>query len=140
MKRERLYRLRDLIRRAAEALPDEDALQGVELFAPWQAGRAIDAGVRLRYGGGLYRVLQAHTSQEDWPPELAPALYERVAEPGQGGTAEDPIAYAAGMALECGSCYAQDGAVYRCTRSTGAPVYNPLAELVGLYVELVSPR
>ena len=32
---------------------------------------------------------------------------------------------------------AHDGHLYRCTRDTIKPVYNPLAELVGLYVERV---
>ena len=40
------------------------------------------------------------------------------------------------MALTAGLYYVQDYVIYLCTRDTGNPVYNPLAELVGLYVEL----
>lgn len=32
--------------------------------------------------------------------------------------------------------YTQDDLTYLCIRSTGVPVYNDLAELVGIYVEL----
>ena len=82
MKLEKLLRLRDLIRQAAESLPDEDALEGVELFPAWEPGRDCVSGERLRYHGELYRVLQDHTAQADWTPDAAPSLYVRVAEPG----------------------------------------------------------
>lgn len=90
---------------------------------------------RLRYGDKLYNVVQAHTSQADWPPDKTPALYTEVATPGSGDTPEDPIAYNGNMALIEGKYYSQDGVVYVCTRSTGVPVHNTLRELVGLYVE-----
>ena len=41
------------------------------------------------------------------------------------------------MELSEGLYYSQNGILYRCTQSTGQPVYNALAELVGLYVEVV---
>lgn len=82
MKREHLYKLRDMIRKAAVSLSDEDALAAVELFAPWQTDTAYAVDDRIRYGGKLYRVVQAHTSQSDWTPGITPALYTEVAEPG----------------------------------------------------------
>ena len=59
------------------------------------------------------------------------------------------IAYSAGfymtpsprrrsMALENGKHYSQDGVTYLCNRDTVNPVYNPLRELVGIYVEIVN--
>ena len=41
------------------------------------------------------------------------------------------------MALMSGLYYSQDGVTYLCSRDTGSPVYYPLRELVGLYVEMV---
>ena len=41
------------------------------------------------------------------------------------------------MELEAGLYYTQDGVTYRCTTGTGQPVYHALAELVGIYVEVV---
>lgn len=54
-----------------------------------------------------------------------------------GGTLADPIPYSGNMALESGKYYIQDYVIYLCNRDTINPVYNPLAELVGLYVETV---
>ena len=42
------------------------------------------------------------------------------------------------MELFEGKYYSQDGVTYVCTRSTGVPVHHPLAQLVGLYVEVWS--
>ena len=79
----KLRRLRELIRRAAESLTDEDALDGVELFEPWEPDKQYAADVRMRYGEKLYKVVQPHTSQADWPPDKTPALYTEVAKPGE---------------------------------------------------------
>lgn len=75
-------KLRALVVKAAASLTDSDALTGIELFDPWAAGIEYPAGVRIRYNGKLYRVEQQHTSQTDWTPDITPALYTEVAEPG----------------------------------------------------------
>ena len=137
MKREHLYKLRDMIRKASVSLDDTDALDAMELFAPWSVDTEYTAEQRIRYNGKLYRVVQSHTSQADWTPDATPALYTEVAEQGQG-TKDNPIPYNGNMALEKGKYYAQDGVVYICTRDTVNPVYNALADLVGLYVERVT--
>ena len=61
-------------------------------------------------------------------------LWEQINET-HAGTLDDPIPYDGNMALESGKHYIQDGAIYLCTRDTGFPVYNALADLVGVYVE-----
>lgn len=83
MKLDKLLRLRDLIRQAAESLPDDDALDGVEMFPAWTLGRDYAVGFRVRYGDKLYRCEQAHRSQEDWTPDATPALWTEVAKPGE---------------------------------------------------------
>ena len=83
MTREHAYRLRDMIRKASTSLEDGDALTAVELFEPWRPDTSYTAGQRLRYGDKLYRVVQGHTSQTDWTPDAAPALYTEVAKPGK---------------------------------------------------------
>lgn len=80
--RAKARQLRAMIVKAAVSLPDEDALSAIELFAPWQADTAYAVDERIRYNGKLYRVVQAHTSQADWTPDITPALYTEVAEPG----------------------------------------------------------
>lgn len=60
---------------------------------------------------------------------------EPEAEP---GTIDNPIEYNNSMALVHGTYYTQDGVVYLCTRDTIIPVYNDLADLVQIYVQVVS--
>ncbi len=75
--------LRPLIERAAVSLPDEDALEAVELFPVWQADTEYAADERIRYEGKLYRCVQSHTSQAEWTPDATPALWTEVALPGE---------------------------------------------------------
>lgn len=137
MKRSKLLALRALIEKAAVSLDDGDALEAVELFPAWAVGFAYKKDERFRYGGMLYKVLQDHTSQADWLPDSTPSLYAEVEKPGQGDTPDYPIPYNGNMELLENKYYSQDGVVYRCFRSTGIPVYNRLADLVHIYVEVV---
>ncbi|MBP5720414.1 MAG: hypothetical protein J6W82_05060 [Bacteroidales bacterium] len=72
-----------MIEKAAVSLPDEDALEAVELFPAWTAEAAYERGIRVRYIGKLYRCEQTHTSQIGWEPPNVPALWTEVAEPGE---------------------------------------------------------
>lgn len=75
---ERARALRPYIEKASVSLADEDALQAVELFPKWAAGHAYAVDERLQYKNVLYRVVQAHTSQADWTPDITPALFVTV--------------------------------------------------------------
>lgn len=81
--RQKAYQLRAMIERAAVSLPDEDALEAVELFPEWKSDTSYTAGERIRYGEKLYRCEQAHTSQAAWIPPETPALWTEVAKPGE---------------------------------------------------------
>ena len=116
------------------SVDDNIALRMVEFYPEWAAGQDYTAGYKVQHGGKLWRCLQAHTSQNGWEPENTPALWTEICE-SHDGTKDDPIPYSGNMALESGRYYIQDGAVYRCTRDTINPVYNALADLIGLYVE-----
>lgn len=116
------------------AVDDAAALRMLEFYPAWEAGRPYEAGFKAQYQGRLYRCIQAHDPQEGWEPANAPALWEEILW-AHTGTEEDPIPYNGNMALEEGRYYTQSGARYLCTRSTGKPVYNPLADLVGIYVQ-----
>ncbi len=117
-------------------IDDETALRMVEYYPDWTAGTAYKAGDRLAYNGDLYKVLQAHTAQETWLPGTGTeSLYTRIDEQ-HDGTKYDPIPYNGNMALQSGKYYIQNNILYLCNRDTGQPVYNALAELVGLYVEV----
>lgn len=60
------------------AVDDSTSLRMLEFYPLWEAGQDYTAGFRLRYGGLLYKVLQAHTSQETWTPDAAPSLFAKV--------------------------------------------------------------
>lgn len=117
---------------------DATALRMVAYYPDWEAGTAYAAGDRLVYNGDLYKVLQAHTSQGTWLPGTGTeSLYTRIDEQ-HDGTKYDPIPYSGNMALEAGKYYSQSGKTYLCNRDTGNPVYNALADLVGIYVTEVT--
>lgn len=63
-----------------EELSDEDALEVAALFPTWASkiGAEVKVGERLWYNGKLYKVIQAHTTQADWTPDVTPALYTEV--------------------------------------------------------------
>ena len=116
------------------AVDDNTSLRMREFYPDWAAGQDYPAGFKVQRGGALYKVLQAHTSQDGWEPENAPSLWTEICE-SHAGTLTDPIPYSGNMALEAGKYYIQSGEVYLCTRDTVSPVYGALADLVGLYVE-----
>ena len=78
MTREKAYQLRAMIEKASTSLTDEDALQAIELYPAWATGTAYTVDERIRYNSTLYRCVQAHTSQDDWTPDITPALWTVV--------------------------------------------------------------
>ena len=78
MTREHALKLRQLIVKAATTLDDESALQGIELFPLWKTETAYEVGDRIRYADVLYKCVQAHTSQDNWTPDITPALWTEV--------------------------------------------------------------
>lgn len=72
-------KLRPFIEKAAISLDDADALEAKELYPQW-SGDSIEYTVdfRVRYNGILYKVLQNHTSQPAWTPDVTPSLFAKV--------------------------------------------------------------
>lgn len=119
------------------AVDDATAYRMREFYPEWAEGQSYTVGHKLLYGGSLYKVIQAHTSQAGWKPGVGTeSLYVRIDET-HDGTKYDPIPYNGNMELFAGKYYSQSGQTYHCTRDTGTAVYHPLAELVGIYVEVV---
>ena len=58
-------------------LSDEQALQVPLMFPKWQVGKAYVVGDRVLYLGVLYKVIQAHTSQYGWEPDITPSLFAK---------------------------------------------------------------
>ena len=119
------------------------ALKYADYYPEWggmatKLGRTVKPGFRMRHNGKLWQVRQEHQLQEQWEPgaQGTEALYEEVCID-HAGTEDDPIPYEGNQELMNGKYYTQDGKVYLCNRDTGQAVYHALAELVGLYVEVV---
>lgn len=121
----------------AITVDDATALRWIKFYPAWTTNVEYAVDYKAQYAKKLYKCRQQHTSQAGWEPDMTPALWALIDEQ-HAGTADDPIPYASGMELFEGKYYAQEGVVYRCTRSTGQPVYNALSELVDLYVEKVN--
>ena len=113
------YTMRAVIEDSVTALDDETAATVPSLFTPWKPGEAVNVGDRRYYATRLYKVVQAHTTQADWTPDVTPALWAVVGDPGQAGTIDDPITAARGMEYEYGLYYfdPEDGRTYLCERT-----------------------
>ena len=76
--------LRKALQMFANTLTEEQAMEVAAVYDPWAVGKAYAVGEFLTWGVNavgdpqLYRVVQAHTSQADWKPDITPALYTPV--------------------------------------------------------------
>ena len=79
--RTRARAFRSFIEEMAKNISDNRALEHPEAFPLWKEGISYVKDDRVRYGETLYKVLQAHTSQADWTPDVAVSLFVRVDDP-----------------------------------------------------------
>lgn len=134
------YTMRAVIEDSVTTLDDETAATVPSLFTPWTVGEAVEVGDRRYYAPRLYKVVQAHTTQADWTPDITPAMWAVVGDPGEAGTIDDPITASRGMEYEYGLYYfdPEDGKTYLCEREGEEPgntiilQYLP-HELIGQY-------
>lgn len=78
MRRSEALRYRHHMNRIIETLDDATALEVSDLYLPWEADTDYVVGDRRTYDGLLYKCVQAHRSQDDWTPDVTPALWVRV--------------------------------------------------------------
>jgi hypothetical protein len=64
-----------LVDELASILTDKQALSVPTAFRPWDAEASYAEGERVRFGGALYKCLQAHDAQDGWEPTAAPSLW-----------------------------------------------------------------
>ena len=77
MTRKQAEQFRKLLENQTAGMTDEQILEYPDFVEKWQPGKEYVAGKRLEYNGTIYKVLQAHTSQETWTPP-APSLFAKV--------------------------------------------------------------
>jgi outer membrane protein assembly factor BamB len=67
-----------------QTLGDEEAMEIATVYPAYEVGKAYKEKELFTYGVNgvgdphLYRVVQAHTSQEDWKPDTTPSLYTPI--------------------------------------------------------------
>ena len=80
------------------AVDDKTALRMKEFYPEWESGVSYVVGFKVQRNGKLWRVVQAHTSQDGWQPENATSLWEQINET-HDGTIDDAIPYDGNMAV-----------------------------------------
>lgn len=116
---------------------DQTAARALDLYPMWEADIAVSIDDRYQYEGKLYKVIQAHTTQADWAPDITPAMWT-VIDVQHAGTIDDPIPASRGMEYEYGKYYSEGESIYLCERTgeaAGGKIvlqYLP-SELVGQY-------
>lgn len=126
----------------AQLLSDKEAAQAKVLYRTFGeladiGYTAEEKGYKFVHGEQLYKTVQDNlTFQSQYVPgEGTESLYVLIDEV-HAGNKEDPIPYEGNMELENGKYYIQGGVVYLCNRDTGQAVYQSLADLIGIYVEI----
>jgi len=71
------------IEKMATSIPDEEAEKDIWAFPKWSYPVSYNVGDRVQYGSYLYKCVQAHTSQSDWTPDVASALFTRIGSPSE---------------------------------------------------------
>lgn len=78
MTREQARQFRKLLESQTEAMSDEEIIEYPSFVEKWKSGKSYSVGKRLEHNGTIYKVLQDHTSQDDWTPDAAPSLFAKV--------------------------------------------------------------
>ena len=71
---------RDLIKTSELSEDDIDRLASI--YPLWEIGKPYIIGDLLSFEDKLYQVIQNHTSQSDWTPDVVPALFKSHAPDG----------------------------------------------------------
>lgn len=80
--RKRLFAIRAMIETLSGSYDNEAVYEFPELFKTWSGnGVSYEVGQKVAYEGDVYKVLQAHVSQESWNPKDAPSLFAKVLNP-----------------------------------------------------------
>jgi hypothetical protein len=122
------------------SVDDNTALRMKEFYPTFDSlvGHEVEKDFKFTHNGKLWKVAQPKlTIQSHYPPSVGTeSMYTEVCET-HSGELTDPIPYDGNMALENGKYYIQEDVIYLCIRDTVNPVYNALADLVGVYVEII---
>lgn len=78
MTKEQAKQMRKLLEGQTDVMSDEEILDYPDFVEKWKSGKSYSVGKRLEYNGTIYKVLQDHTSQDDWTPDVSHSLFAKV--------------------------------------------------------------
>ena len=127
-----LLKASEQFRRAVQmfsvSLTDEQAMEVVTIYDPWRENKFYAVGDFVTYGISsvgdpqLYRVVQAHTSQADWTPDMNASLFTAIGLDEEGYPVwSQPTG--AHDAYNTGDIVDYNGTLYRCL--IDGNVYSP---------------
>lgn len=72
--------VKKMLAQSTENLSDEEALEVAALYPTWisKSDEQVNVGERYWYDGKLYKVIQSHTVQSDWTPDVSVSLFTEV--------------------------------------------------------------
>lgn len=129
MKRYELEQLLSAIIKLRDNADDATALKSIYAYATWKVDTAYVVNDRFRYGNKLYRVLQSHTSQSGWTPDLTPALYVEIALPGEYREIKDGMLPTEAFSLNEIGWWQTEGNLYKSLIANN--VYTPVSYPMG---------
>lgn len=68
------------VKQARQVQDDAEALSLQILYKQWnkQVGKELQVGEYINHNDVLYKVLQQHTVQDNWAPDVSPSLFAKV--------------------------------------------------------------
>ncbi len=126
------------IKYARNLTNDQDALEVKILYKEFnsQIGKPLAVGEYVQHNDKLYRVIQAHTAQAHWTPDITASLFV-VIDKEHAGTKADPIPAQTNMEYFAGKYYIENGVLYLCTRDSGIALAHMPSSLIGHYFQVV---
>ena len=62
-------------------LTPEELIDIINIYQTWENGLDVKVDEMYKYNGELFKVIQAHTTQSDWQPDIVPALFNKIQPP-----------------------------------------------------------
>lgn len=100
---------------ANQVVDDVVALEISEFYDEWKPNQKYEVGRYLRYKEVLYKVLQPHTSQDSWTPDVTASLYAKVLIDPTGETIPEWVQPDSTNAYMTGDKVRYNGVVYEST-------------------------
>lgn len=126
------------IKQAKTITDDQEALEVKILFPDFKSkvGKELKVGEYIQYEDNLYKVINQHTCQESWTPDVSQSLFQ-VVDLVNKGTLDNPIPAKTNMVYEKGKYYIENSTIYKCIRDSEIALQHMPSALVGIYFEIV---